>query len=164
VSYSLVPYLIDLVDLQGYFVKTADGNWKSWPAEIEQEDQLQLDRLRKEGSEISGTDSYEYGYALRRLCEAIGQTFDIPELVERHDMDLFQDIPWMRSGAPVALPLYDNFPYIGHLSGSEVANAVREAEELLENDAGPHSSIFEGLLTLYDKAAATCRDVIAFYY
>jgi hypothetical protein len=150
VSYSLVPYIVDIEK-----VKNAinSGN-KELLAKVLQKSELEDDFDPNKSDEEESDDDdeddepslgrtvgdlilgrkrvewagFQYGYALEQLCSYFGK---IPEGdnwcgVRWEIMEATgADVLLVSSGSPVQLPEIDDFPTIGFLSAQEVQKAVQ---------------------------------------
>jgi hypothetical protein len=135
-SYSLVPYVLDLEAL-GRAVGGADEALIAAIIQRDPEDFAEgepdaagvslgeaLRALVMGGPFVSGAE-HQYGYALERLCEHLGERLDRG--------DVWADIRWDviegtgmeeildDAGPPVPLPKINSYPAVGHLTVAQVA-------------------------------------------
>jgi hypothetical protein len=136
-SYSLIPYLIHLPALKLIPGSTDDALIASViasrPEEFEDggedEGEISLRAALTDlvmGKTLDPKSAHQYGYALEKLCDHIG---------ERLDSDCWESIRWslieatgmerlLRTGPPVQIPAIDSFPAIGHLDASEITQIL----------------------------------------
>jgi hypothetical protein len=133
-SYTLVPYAIDLEELRGAVGSKDEALLASiregWTEDVDEEEReegkVTADRALNDlimGTPRGEEAGYQYGYALERLCEHLG---------ERLAADYWESITWRvlqgtgmgdllhESGPPVPLPKIDDFPTTGHLTADRV--------------------------------------------
>ncbi len=140
-SYSLVPYLVDLNDLRRaigskdteLLEAVIQGDPDRFPPDDLDESDGEVSGCRALRDLVMGTvpeagSGHPYGYALERLCDHLGR---------RLDADMWESIHWevledtgfeavlSGSGSPVPLPPIDDFPTIGHLTPEQVQEIVR---------------------------------------
>jgi hypothetical protein len=182
-SYSLVPYAIDLEQLRAAVgsrnaslkqeVCAANAERIEEDAEdLEDDESLTLKAAVSEliDGEFSDEDSaHQYGYALEALCSHLGQSLDVNLWCgvrwEAMDVTGLDDVI-IDSGPPVDLPdLTGNFPTIGHLDAKAVAAAVGQL------DASPSKhddSDAQALLAEYETWLRTThqagKGIVFFYY
>lgn len=108
---------------------------------------------------------YQYGYGLERICRCIGTLLgSISGKNRMKSLKLSTLLEKIR--CPVSLPKYDDFPYISHLSHSEVE---LEIDRIRAMDLSyPKSKLIEegrrSLLRFLEYAGREQLGVVAFYY
>jgi hypothetical protein len=133
-----------------------------------QEDEISDEQALREviGGDFSDPAcAHQYGYALERLCHALGDHLATIEGKGRLRA-LKIDTPLAKERSPVALPRNDDFPYISYLTEDEVQ---REVQRLRSTDLSyPKNAEIESdrreLFQCLDAAAAKHRAVVSFYY
>jgi hypothetical protein len=145
-SYSLMPYYVDLQVLraavggkdEALLAALAAARPELFAEEADpDEDEVALGTAVRHlvmGDPPAGGSAHQYGYALKELCEHLG---------EPAESDCWEAIRWdviaatgmdeilTRTGPPVPLPPNDDFPRIGHLSAEEARTQAARF------DAGP---------------------------
>jgi hypothetical protein len=138
-------------------------------------DELDIDDEEREYAEtlLMGTEQdpesgSEYGYALEKIVEHLfGESEGVSEFEELHFAD-FEDSPlsWLsQSGPPVELPLNEDFPVIGHRYLADMEKTLDDwTDEKLENFNLEVQKMLEGMLSVFQNAVDSKRDIITFYY
>jgi hypothetical protein len=137
-SYTLIPYLVDLEALrraagskdEALIAAAAEREPGLFEPENADEDEIPEGEALRHlvmGTPPDKRSTHQYGYALKSLCEHLG---------ERLDADYWESIHWdvleatgmeeilTRTGSPVPLPPIDSFPAIGHLKAADIAAMV----------------------------------------
>ncbi|MGN6627423.1 MAG: DUF7691 family protein [Tepidisphaeraceae bacterium] len=176
-SYSLVPYLVDLPAV----IAAVGSNDSALINAIERSNSRRFnadefddgmtigDAVRQLVNATPRRDvsGHLYGYAFETLCNQLGKALpsDLWCGVRWATMEDSQVAQIMKSGSPVSLPPIQDFPMIGYLTrktiqslvhrmGTEgLTNANKELQELLRE--------FESWLR---EAARVDRDLVFFYY
>jgi len=139
-SYTLLPYLVDLDALRGalgsrdeaLFAAIVGGDPDEF-ADDGEDGELSLARALRhliQGKPLLATAAYQYGYALEHLCRYYGEM--LPS-------DCWESIRWQvleqtgfaevldRTGPPVPLPPSTDFPRIAHLTPEAAAGILAKA-------------------------------------
>ena len=183
-SYSLVPYFVDLDQLR----RVVGSKDETLIAAVHASDPARFDDAGGEnddgygeelslgaalsqlvmGEKLNKSHAHQYGYALERVCEHVGQ---------RLTCNLWCGVRWAamedtgvdailtRSGPPVKLPPIPDFPTIGYLDRQEVRAMV---EQMGEEGLGHEDAELRELLKEFEgwlrEAAGSGKDLILFYY
>lgn len=175
-SYTLVPYMIDLAKLRATIGSKDAGLIKS---------------IAKKDPKIFAADNYEpvtvgqacehlvmggklvkkaghqYGYALAKLAEHVGKRLSI---------DMWSGVGWaamedsgvariMESGPPVKLPKINDFPVIGFLDSGRVTDMVEKmGDEGLTNENDELEELLKEFEAWLRKTAKAKKDLLLFYY
>jgi len=183
-SYSLVPYAIDLEQLRAAVgsrnaslkkeVYTACAERIEEDADDLEDDDEALTLKAAIGELIDGQlsdedSAHQYGYALEALCQSLGQSLDV---------DLWCGVRWaamevtgldesiMAAGPPVDLPdLSGDFPTIGHLDANAVAAAVDKLDAAPSKHDDPDAQeLFAEYETWLRTAHKAGKAIVFFYY
>jgi hypothetical protein len=175
VSYVLVPYLIDLAKLRSAVgskdLALVEAIRKTDPEKFDlRDDDLTLGDALSQlvmGEKLGRKATHQYGYALIRLCEHLGQRLDADEwsgvrLAALQDSGV---AALMQSGPPVKLPKNPDVPLVGFLERAQVAEMVSKMgdEGLTHDDEDLQELLteFEGWLRAAVKAK---RDIVLFFH
>lgn len=138
-SYSLVPYLVDLEQLrraigcksEALLAEVIAGNPDVLRDEESDDEELSLTQALRHlvmGEPPEAGSAHQYGYALMELCRHLGEELPERDLWESIHSDVLEatgaDELLSRTGPPAPLPKIDNFPYIGHLEAAQIAALV----------------------------------------
>jgi hypothetical protein len=138
-SYSLIPYVVDLDQLRNAVGSKDEalisaliaGDPERFQDEDPDDEEISLGKALRQlimGEPLDAGSAHQYGYALKELCGHLGE-----EVAER---DLWESIHWEvlestgadellnQSGSPVPLPRIESFPNIGHLRAADVTALV----------------------------------------
>jgi hypothetical protein len=146
VSYSLIPYVVDLDTLiravgskdESIIAVVLEHDPEAFaedePEDEPDDDEISLGQALRDlvmGQPPVEGSAHQYGYALEQLCHHLG---------ERLDCDEWCDIRWevieatgmeeiMDRKSPVPLPETDDFPAVGYLTAGEVAALAAKLEQ-----------------------------------
>lgn len=141
-SYTLMPYLVDLEELRRAVGSKDEALLavmkQSMPEVFEEEEvvdheedeELSLGQAVRHlvmGEPPDTESAHQYGYALEQLCRHLGE--------EPEERDCWCDIRWtvlettgmeevLKTGSPVPLPPINDFPTIGHLKAEQIEAIV----------------------------------------
>jgi len=174
-SYSFVPYMIDLGKLRAAIasknVKLIASIRKEDPKRFDSEQyDLTLGQALTQlvmGERLGDKATHQYGYALEKLARHLGKPLplDLWCGVRWEAMEGSGVAPIMESGPPVKLPKIPDFPSIGFLERDKIAQMVKKmgAEGLTNEDEELEELLkeFEGWLREAEKAK---QDLLFFYY
>ena len=174
-SYSLVPYQIDLAKLRdavgGQDTQLIESIRAQDPERFDSDEyELSLGEALKQlvmGEELGTTATHQYGYALEKMADHLGQRlpFDLWCGVRWAAMEDSGVAPILESGPPVPLPKIPDFPGIGFLERDKIATMVTTmGEEGLTDDDEDLEELlkeFEEWLRAADRAK---EDLLLFYY
>lgn len=174
-SYSLVPYVIDLAQLRAAIGSRNQSLIaaivEKHPRQFESPDsELPLEQALTQlvmGEELGETATHQYGYALELLADQLGQKlpFDLWSGIRWDAMEDSGVASIMDSGPPVSLPAISDFPNIGYIEQDKIAQMVAAMDdEGLTNDVPDLEELlkeFEGWLRM---AAQAKKDLLFFYY
>ncbi|MGV3719289.1 MAG: DUF7691 family protein [Actinomycetota bacterium] len=138
-SYSLVPYLVDLEQLrqavggknEALLAAVIAGNPDALQDAEPDDEELSLAQALRHlvmGEPLDAGSAHQYGYALMELCRHLGEELPERDLWESIHSNVLEstgaDELLSRTGAPVPLPKIDDFPYIGHLEAAQISALV----------------------------------------
>ncbi len=115
--------------------------------------------------DASSESAHQYGYALEYACREAS----VAQLVvegKRRLAHFKVKSKLFQSRCPVAIPAYDDFPEIGHLSSQEAASELKSVfstDKLSPLDSAIHEER-EQVISLVNRAANECLSLIGFYY
>jgi hypothetical protein len=177
-SYSLIPYAVDLKKLraavgskeQALVQAVIHGNAKLFKQQGEAGELSLREALEQlvMGSDLDGDWGHVYGYALEQLCRHLGTPLKVEGWIGVHweIMEMFQlDQLLKDSGPPVELPFIADFPTIGHIRAKDLPRVLRDVQE---RKADATDADLRGLLGELEgwlkKARAGAKDLVLFYY
>jgi hypothetical protein len=112
-------------------------------------------------------ESSEYGYALEKIVEHLGEREFVSEF-ENLRFSQFDTLPldWiLKSGSPVKLPPNKDAPYIGHRTVAEMKKLLNKWNDEMFDKFDPEiQRMIEGMLTIFQTAVEQKKDLITFYY
>ena len=178
-SYVLTPILVDISKLQTAIgsrdTALIDGVMAVNPEEFEDEgDEEQDDEIPLRvalrhlimGDEVNTRCAHQYGYALEKLCDYLGEVL-LP--------DVWGGVRWeaveacglqgvLGTGPPVKLPPIADFPKIGHIPRTNIDGHIRLAKERLGTVRDEElKELLDEYLEWLHSAQAKGTDVIFFY-
>ena len=175
-SYSLVPYLVDLPKLRSA-VGSKDAALiaavrRKSPQRFDADEYpLTLGQALTHlvmGEKLAKDDAHQYGYALEKLAAHLGKRldFDLWSGVRWEAMEDSGVAPVMKSGPPVKLPkIRGGFPVIGFLDRGEIAERVRRmGDEGLTHDDEELEELLKEFEAWLRTAAKAKQDLLLFYY
>jgi hypothetical protein len=179
-SYSLIPYVVDITQLKSIVgskdesvVKAVVGVASAECDEDDDEDQIDADLEEAifqlvTGQETDEVDAYQLGYALQEICEYAGTRPPVSE---------WSGVRWSaieacglkelltKTGPPIDLPASSDFPRIGHIRREAVADHRLKArarfQEIPQTDL---RELFQEYISWLETAAAEGLDIVFFYY
>jgi hypothetical protein len=174
-SYSLVPYIVDLAKLRAAIgskdAKLIETIRKKDPEKFDSgKDGLTLGEALSQlvmGEKLGKKAAHQYGYALETLAKHLGKPLPL---------DLWCGVRWeamedsgvariMESGSPVKLPKIPDFPGIGFLERNKIADMVRKmGDEGLTNEDEELEELLREFEAWVRAAAKAKQDLLLFYY
>lgn len=152
----------------------------------EDEGEISLDQALEHlinGGELNEQFGYKYGYALKLFCEHFGDLLNndkwaaldwdwivtVDEALSDADVDakVFRMGPHLTTrGAPIKLPDIDDFPSIGYVLESEMANIIEALSAATPKaiDDEEISDSIEQVKKWLNESAGSHRDLICFYH
>ena len=174
-SYTLVPYMIDLDRLRAAVgskdAALVEAVRSKGPEQFDSDEyDLTLGQALTQlvmGEKLGRDDTHQYGYALEKLAAHLGR---------RLPLDLWSGVRWaamedsgvapiMDSGPPVNLPKIDDFPTIGYLPREQIADMVgKMGDEGLTNEDEELEELLKEFEAWLREAAKAKQDLLLFYY
>jgi hypothetical protein len=174
-SYALTAYLLDLADL-----KSAIGSKdKSIIRDVEpgientyRRDKKQADVRRAAvralvmGVKLDPKNAVQYGAALCDICRVKGEEL-LPDAwggvrFESVEACGLEDL-LTKTGPPVGLPPYTDFPCIGYIKRDKIAEYIKAAEEQKEEASPNVIGLLDEYLEWLETARSKCKDIVFFY-
>ena len=187
-SYTLEPFLVDLAEIRKavgggdaelisavmeYHPEAFEMGVEDAQDEVEEdEEEISMSQALTElisGKLTSPDSAHQYGYALKELCDYLGEDVD---------RDMWCGVRWIAmeesgldkivegSGSPVPLP--DNpgtFPTIGYLTREKVRERVSQlGDDHLTADDDDMQELLDEYEEWLRAAAEQNKDIIFFYY